>query len=399
MRRLGSARLVALAAFLLALDLRAAEKKPAPAPLFDVTLDKTAVALGDRVLVTYSARIPRGAALELDALVSPKLAPDAERTPVPSDAKRESPSESPGDKGPVLEFETPAPASLKTVKTADGQELVEWTRTFPFAAFVAGAIPIPGPRLVYTTPDGEKLNVRPPSVTLQVSSRLPGDQSPEALRPKADRGIYIPSRGFWFWASLVLGAALLAVLIWALARRRPKVETTKTAEEPPIAPSPEFLAALAQLSREAELLGDDPREFYSRLTHAAKRYMERRLSLPILESTTLETVRFLRESGIDFPSEIAPGELFGAADHVKFGKGASTRDEARRYLARARNIHDHLERRQAEIEARQAALAAQADAKTAQVPSQIAPSGHAGAAPARLGPAPSQASSARNPSS
>ena len=56
------------------------------------TVDRASVSLGDRVVVTYAARIPAGATLTLDALV----------TPAPEEGTRP-----PG--GAVLEFENPAP--------------------------------------------------------------------------------------------------------------------------------------------------------------------------------------------------------------------------------------------------------------------------------------------------
>jgi len=74
-----------------------------------------------------------------------------------------------------------------------------------------------------------------------------------------------------------------------------------------------------------------------------KRYLERRLELPVLEWTTFETVRRLRERNLEPPREIGLSELLGAADRVKFGKGRATREEAKAHVERARLLSTHLE--------------------------------------------------------
>jgi len=76
-----------------------------------------------------------------------------------------------------------------------------------------------------------------------------------------------------------------------------------------------------------------------------KRYLERRLDEPVLEWTSFETVRRLREKGIELPKEIGFPDLLSAADVVKFGRGRSTRDAALSHLGRARLLHDSLEAR------------------------------------------------------
>jgi len=51
---------------------------------------------------------------------------------------------------------------------------------------------------------------------------------------------------------------------------------------------------------------------------------------------TFETLRRLREKGVELPREIAFGELLSAADLVKFGKGRGTREGAPRPPSPAR---------------------------------------------------------------
>jgi hypothetical protein len=303
----------------------------APSPLvFGVTVDRTEVFVGDRVTVTYSARIPAGSSLTLDALVTPEP-PEGARPPG----------------GAVLEFDPPAPAVVE--KMAE-PSLMLWKQTVTFLPFLAGTVVVPGPHFTFEEkqadgPSGRPVDVRPPAVTLQVASRLPKDAKPETLAPKDDRPVRLPGPSLLFWLGIAAIALLfLAALWWRILRKR-RARAAGGEAPAPVPPGEELLAELDRLAREAERLGDDPRWFYAGLTHAVKRYLERRLDEPVLEWTSFETVRRLREKGIELSREIGFPELLSAADIVKFGRGRSTREAALDHLARARRLHDGLEER------------------------------------------------------
>ncbi|MGA7992805.1 MAG: hypothetical protein WCC53_15330, partial [Thermoanaerobaculia bacterium] len=145
--------------------------------------------------MTYTAKLPVGATLTLDALVTP--APDEGARP-------------PG--GAVLEFENPAPPRI-TKSTA--RDLFEWQQTVALFPFVAGTVHVPGPHYTFEeSSSGRRLDVRPPTVELTVASRLPKDQKPEQLAPKADKGIRLPAIPAKFWIALGAAVALVTGLVW-----------------------------------------------------------------------------------------------------------------------------------------------------------------------------------------
>jgi len=299
----------------------------------------TSVSVGDRVVVTYGARIPAGATLTLDALVTP--APEGGTRP-------------PG--GAVLEFENPAPPVVKKSKTGD---LFEWSQSVALFPFAAGAITVPGPHYTFEESSvGRRADVRPPAVELTVASRLPPGQKPEQLTPKADKPVRIPAWPATYWIALGAGVALVAALVaWLVSRRRRKTASAPAAA-PALAPGEELRVALARLAAAAEDLGDDARDFYSELTYAVKRFLERATGDPVLEWTTFETVRRLRDKGFEFPREAAFPDLLASADRVKFGKGAATREDAREALVKARVVLHDVEARQKAEALAQAARAA-----------------------------------------
>jgi hypothetical protein len=292
------------------------------APPVAVSLDRTGAQVGDAVVATYTARIPPRGSLELESLVTP--APAGTEAP---------------PAGGVLDYTKPAPPKVTTAP--DGSTV--WTVAVRFSPFAPGDLTVPGPHFVYVAPSGERTAVRGASARLHVDSRLPKGQKPEALAPKSARPARIPAHGALFWTSLAAAAVALAALVaWIVRRLRAKTPAAAVAA-PALPPSAELLAELTRLEAVAETLGEDPRGFYTDLTHATKRYLERRLDLPILEWTTFETVRRLRDRNLEPPREIGLAELLGAADRVKFGKGHATREEAKTHLARARRLCEHLE--------------------------------------------------------
>ena len=174
---------------------------------------------------------------------------------------------------------------------------------------------------------------------MKVSSRLPEGQDPEQLAPKPERPVRVPARSPWFWASIAAGLLAVAGLAWWLVkRRRKKGAAAEESAPPPPPPDVELEAALAALSARSASLDGDPRPFYSDLTHAAKRFLERHLDEPVLEWTTFETIRRLRERGAEPPREVALPELLMGADRVKFGRAGSTREEAGQALEGARHL-------------------------------------------------------------
>lgn len=287
-----------------------------------VAIDKPKPAVGERVVATYTATVPEGTSLTIDTLVSPK--------PTEGDA---------AVSGMAFEFEPVAPPAIEKTSTPG---TVLWKQQIAFASFAAGSLPVPGPHINVTSKDGAKTTVRAAATRIEVSSRIPEGQKPEELAIKTDRGVRLPARSAWFWGGLAALVLLLAFAVWALFRKK-KAPAVEAAPVPKLSPAEELDESLERLAREADVLGEDSRDFYSYLTHAVKRYLERRLDMPVLEWTTFETLRRLRDAGWDMPREVGLSELLSGADRVKFGRGRSTRQEARENLDRARKLRDALE--------------------------------------------------------
>jgi hypothetical protein len=284
------------------------EAAPRPGPVtVTASPSKTEVAPGERFVVEVTAKAPTGTTFVFPAEI---VTDAAELRPVPATG---GPSDTPV---------APLPAGV---------------HRYDAAVFELSDATIPALTVEYRLPDGTAGKAATEPVALKVVSRLPKDADPQKI---ADvRGPLSLSVGRAFWVTLgILGAGLAALVFWLVRRRRRPALAPATPTAPPLDPAAEARAALAALVAADFLARGDHRGFYIVLTAIAKRYLERRLGAPVLEMTTAEMVAFLRDSP---PTSALVGpmrDLAGAADQIKFARGAGLTAEAERHTEAVRGM-------------------------------------------------------------
>ena len=229
-------------------------------------------------------------------------------------------------------------------------------RSYNAAVFSLSDAQVPPIIVAYRLPDGTTGELTTTAVPLKVGSLLPREPKERQLadiRPPVD----IPALPREFWLTLLralfdsvialLAIVVAAALAWWLWRRRRKREVAAPAA-PPVAVTPpdsEALAALDRLAASGRVEREEFRPFYIELTDIAKRYLERRLRAPILEMTTAETLAYLRRHAhgnafVDLMTDVS-----GAADQLKFARGAGARERAEMHLGAVRRLVVDLEAR------------------------------------------------------
>jgi hypothetical protein len=223
------------------------------------------------------------------------------------------------------------------------------THRYDAAVFAVGEAEVPAITVGYRLPDGTEGQVTTKPVTLRVVSVLPKDPKEQKL---ADvRGPVALDVGPAFWVAL--GMALLAIAglgWWWLGQRRAAAVPAAPAA-PPLSPDAEAMAAFDRLAAAHLVERGDYRAFYIALAGILKLYLERRLAAPVVEMTTAEMIAFLRETPYHAELVSPMRDLSGAADQIKFARGAGLAQEAERHLASARGLVRSLEARLREAEA------------------------------------------------
>ena len=238
----------------------------------------------------------------------------------------------------ALEIRTPPPphgASGVAAVTEPG------THRYEATVYALGDVRLPALPVRYKLPDGTSGEAASAPVTLKVVSLLPKDAAEQKL---ADiRGPAAVAIGAPFWIALALALLLVAALAVWLLRRRRRSTAPVAAPTPDVPPDAEAFRALDALAAEGLPARGELRAFYIRLAAIAKRYLERRLSAPILEMTSAETVAYLRDHPHGGGLLPAVRELAEAADRVKFAKGEGIGPEAERHLQAVRALVGALE--------------------------------------------------------
>jgi hypothetical protein len=222
------------------------------------------------------------------------------------------------------------------------------TARYRAAVFTVKDVAVPPVTARWRLPDGSTGEATSAALPLRLVSLLPKDEQERAL---SDVHAPLPLAVGWpFWAALGMLALLAAGLVaWIARRRRPALAPAVDAPAP--AADAEALQALQALASSGLLSRGEWRPFYIALAEVIKRYLERRLGAPVLEMTSAETLAFLR--GHVHGEALLGGvrDLVGAADQVKFARGAAQAEEAARHLEGARGLVGTLEARLRAVEA------------------------------------------------
>ena len=210
------------------------------------------------------------------------------------------------------------------------------------AVFALGDAQVPAIPVRYRLGDGTEGDVATAPVALKVVSLLPRDKGEQKLADiRGPLGVPI-GRAFWVGlAVLLLLLAGLAFRLWS--RRKRTAGTADAAVVPALAPDEEAQRALDALLASGRLARGEYRPFYIELTAVAKRYLERRTGAPVVEMTSAEMLAHLRSSPHAALLAAPMRDLAGAADQIKFARGAGLHDEAERHLAALRALIQALE--------------------------------------------------------
>lgn len=253
-----------------------------------------------------------------------------------------------GPAGTVFTFPAEAVQETVELRTAPlppppASPLLPGTHRYEAGVFAIGDAQVPPIPVRYRLPSGVEGEVKTASIALKVVSLLPREKDEQKL---ADiRGPVGLAVGRAFWISLAAFTAVIAALAYWLWWRRKKKGAPADVSVPALAPDEEALRALAALMASGRLARGEYRPFYIELSAIAKAYLERRLGAPILEMTTAEMLASLR-AGAHGADLIAPmRDLAGAADQIKFARGAGLAAEAERHFTAVRALVLGLEAR------------------------------------------------------
>lgn len=205
-----------------------------------------------------------------------------------------------------------------------------WRQHLVLAAFRTGRIELPPVEVAVPLRERTLKAQTPASLALTVRSVLPaGEENPELKPPAAPRQLPI---GAPFWWTLAASSFVLALLAWALWRRRAGTAAEEAAR-PELPPFDELLGELDRIAAEPSVI-----RLHTRLSLALRSYLGRSLAFPAGESTTSEIQRALLARRMPGALVRQIVELLRACDLVKFARQEVGPERTRERLAAARQL-------------------------------------------------------------
>jgi hypothetical protein len=177
-------------------------------------------------------------------------------------------------------------------------------------AFAPGAFAPPAVSVAIYDSGGNVTEVSAESQPITINSVLiEGDTELRDIKPQATVGL-VP---LWTW--VVVGALLLVgVIVFAIYRRR------NGRTQPQLPPYEEAIAALDAIAARDLPLSGAFKEYYTLVTDSLRRYINRRYELPVMELTTDEVRKTLKDSDVPQSEATRLTNMLSDADLVKFAK-------------------------------------------------------------------------------
>ena len=269
-----------------------------------LTVDKTAITVGDEFILTLSANHPAGYHVAF---------PD-----VPAEW---------GD------FEVREVTPLPAVVEPDGA--VTSAIEIRAVLFEPGSHPTPALSVAVRRPDGSVIHRPARPIEIEVESVLSeGANELRDIRPQAD----VPFPTAWPWAAggtaTLAALALLAAWFW---RRRMMAQAEIAAQEP-LTPLEAALAELDRLER-LDLPGESRfTEHYTALADCLREYLFGQFRIPAPELTTAQTVAVLSRRPVSSANVDDFGGVLEEADLVKFARLTPNAGDARNAISTARRV-------------------------------------------------------------
>lgn len=207
---------------------------------------------------------------------------------------------------------------IRDIEPVEEKGHVTEGRRFTMTTYEVGEYVIEGAPLTFRFPDGKTRTLSTERLYVSVKSVIrAGEKEPEDIRGIKGVVPYVPASRHWLLAAALLACAGAASFV-ALRRRR--AQEAGEATRAPLSSHDEAFQALSKLYDSDLLRRGDLKGFSVILSEILRRYLERRFSVPALESTTFEIHRSLRDKALADELQSQVLQVLSALDLVKFAK-------------------------------------------------------------------------------
>ena len=207
--------------------------------------------------------------------------------------------------------------------------------------FTTGEFKIPTSTITYSGDNGENKEIQSGEITVFVESVKPTDRDRDDIRDiKPPVGI---PRGWFFYFCLIFIPLLLigSGLGYLLYRQKKEVSFFGEDKKKPLPPHELAYERLEKLEAMGLIEQGKIKEYYIILSEIVRRYLEDRYKIPVLDRTTNELYRYLRQdTDMDRKHCSLLKEFLEECDLVKFSKYVPEEEIIKDDTSTARKIID-----------------------------------------------------------
>lgn len=221
------------------------------------------------------------------------------------------------------------------------KEVVTEGKRVIITSFQLGEYVLPPAKISYQDAKGEKKELLSNKLFVSVESVDKSTNENKDIRGVKGVAAYMSGRMKWFLWSIVL-FAIGSFSVWFFLRRR-SAKTSSTIRIPLLPPSDEAYQALHELFESDLLKRGQCKAYFSRISEIIRRYLERRLALTALESTTTEVLKAFYSLPLDASTQELLKTILETCDFVKFAKYKPIPNEILKLNQKSREVVEHIE--------------------------------------------------------
>ena len=219
----------------------------------------------------------------------------------------------------------------KQSKTTENENLTEFDITSTF--FEVGAQTIPALKFNILSKSDTTV-VYSDSIGVQINSVIEDDTTQNEIKDIVEP-ISI-SLTAWDIIFPILVLALIGAIIFILVKRKSGKSIIPPKKEKQIHAHIIALQKLDQLALDKLLERGKLKQFFVRISWICREYLERRYNLPVLESTTMEIKRALKDRGVEYSNKFYKFLL--ECDKVKYARFHKSINEGQEMLKELENL-------------------------------------------------------------
>lgn len=191
--------------------------------------------------------------------------------------------------------------------------------TYKLSTFISGTYTIPSFEVPYKTPKGKKESIKSSKLSIDVKSVPPHQGEKDDIRD-IKPVLRVPVSPWVVVLAVFLIIAAFGIWVFLYIKKKRRILAMQQEFEEQKAPDEIALQRLAELKNLDLIAQGRIKEFYIVLSEIIRRYIERRFNIPVMDKTTFELYKDMRQADVTKRHSTEIKDFLFECDLVKFAR-------------------------------------------------------------------------------